>query len=407
MGIRQHIPEQVRLQRFLRVLRNQNLEGHPQLLTRLGAVQLLLYLLHHEAVAQGLLGGHIGGLVQHRVHRGQAIFLEHLLEVELLRECLIIGDGNGRQVPLREGLQNPVLQGLGVQVTAGLATAKNQRLAVFRDDGGLLLSGFPLIATQVRALPLHLGSGLGQGAFQVRTQLIDRILNIALIQGQKICRLHGVGAEGSLRPGARPVKHVAVPPVLVRSLSHRLGVQPDLGIFRGQHQVPVLQVNHQGLSIQALGLGLQGLGGLFLGHAAQIEVQGIYIVENKAVVPGIAPQEEAQAQHHHSQHSGHRNGCNFQPLFSPRLRLLRPGGLPVRPASSRLGHTLKIRLQPRPLLGGAATRLCKLTLFDIHRSYLQRMWLRLFFSGPLLAPLGLQLFYHNFDGMQLHFPFNM
>ena len=90
-----------------------------------------------------------------------------------------------------------------------------------------------------------------------------------------------------------------------------------------------------------------------------------------------------------------------------RLRLLRPGGLPVRPASSRLGHTLKIRLQPRPLLGGAATRLCKLTLFDIHRSYLQRMWLRLFFSGPLLAPLGLQLFYHNFDGMQLHFPFNM
>lgn len=80
---------------------------------------------------------------------------------------------------------------------------------------------------------------------------------------------------------------------------------------------------------------------------------------------------------------------------------------PVRPASSRLGHTLKIRLQPRPLLGGAATRLCKLTLFDIHRSYLQRMWLRLFFSGPLLASLGLQLFYHNFDGMQLHFPFNM
>ena len=164
---------------------------------------------------------------------GQAIFLEHLLEVELLRECLIIGDGNGRQVPLREGLQNPVLQGLGVQVTAGLATAKNQRLAVFRDDGSLLLSGFPLIATQIWALPLHLGGGLGQGAFQVRTQLIDRILNIALIQGQKICRLHGVGAEGSLRPGARPVKHVAVPPVLVRSLSHRLGVQPDLGIFRG------------------------------------------------------------------------------------------------------------------------------------------------------------------------------
>ena len=74
MGIRQHIPEQVRLQRFLRVLRNQNLEGHPQLLTRLGAVQLLLYLLHHEAVAQGLLGGHIGGLVQHRVHRARQYF---------------------------------------------------------------------------------------------------------------------------------------------------------------------------------------------------------------------------------------------------------------------------------------------------------------------------------------------
>lgn len=90
-------------------------------------------------------------------------------------------------------------------MTAGLATAKNQRLAVFRDDGSLLLSGFPLIATQIWALPLHLGGGLGQGAFQVRTQLIDRILNIALIQGQKICRLHGVGAEGSLLLGARPV----------------------------------------------------------------------------------------------------------------------------------------------------------------------------------------------------------
>jgi len=386
MGIRQPVPEQIRLQRGLGVLRNQDLERHPQFLSRLRFIQLLLHILYHKPIAQGLLGGRISGLIQYRIHRRQAMLLENLLQIQLLRQNLVIGNDNGRQIAQRIGIQHPVPESLGIQMPPRRAAAKHQSLAVFGDDGRLpRLTGLLFIAAQIRTLPLHLDRGLGQGALQICAQLIHSVLNVTPIQRQVLRRLHRMGAQGRFRPGTGAIKHVAVPPILAGGLRQGLGIQANLGIFRRQHQVPVLKPDDQRLAIQGLGLFCQGRGGLLLGHAAQVHIQGIYIVKNQTIVPGIAPQKSSQPQNHHRQHSRYGNHHDLPPFAPLGLRVLLLPRLPVWRATGRLGHPLKIRFQPRPLLGGTAPGLCKLTLFDIHRSYLQRILLRLFFPVPLLG----------------------
>ena len=108
----QNIPEQILLQQSLPLLRIENLEIHLDRLPFPCAVQLLLHLVQRKAVSQNLLAGHIGRLIQHRIHRLQAIALVNRRQIHLIRESLLIGNRNGMQIHLLIRRHNPAVQSL-------------------------------------------------------------------------------------------------------------------------------------------------------------------------------------------------------------------------------------------------------------------------------------------------------
>ena len=361
----QHILEQIRLQGGLGVLRHQNLVLHLQAAALRQRVQLQLNLLRNEAIAQRLLGGHIGLLVQNGVHRLGAILLKYLCEIQSLRLHLVISNGDGAQVSGPVGLQNPVIQSVRIQVTAGNTRLNAHNLAVLHIEGALsgqdcnltLLGIFlrlPVGAVrqgifgEIRLCALHGDGGLGQSALNPGAQLIHRLPDIGGVQAEIIRYVNGVGGEGCGGTGLGPLEHVPVPAVFISSLGHRLGIQAGPRILRGEHQRPVLQLNSQALGIEGTGLIRNRPGRLLLGHALQIHIQSIDIFENQAVVPGVHIEEHpGSGQNHNQESSQHNEQLLFPAAGALRLLVL------VIP-----GHAAEFLLQPLPLHGGTAlTRL--------------------------------------------------
>ena len=201
------------------------------------------------------------------------------------------------------GVQHLVIHGLGIEANARGTQGDDQSLG-----GGFFVK---FVRRQLRFFPFQTVAGLGQSAAGVLGVGIQGAADIVRVQVQIGQQSNDVllGAGSGiglllLRLGSRAA-------VVVGGFHGGFGVQRGFGVLGTQAQLGAGQVDdHVGFAEGLAGGLLHGADGLAFGHAADVDIGEIYVVQNFVVI-GVRGAEQENGHHADQQHQ-YQGACRSQ-----------------------------------------------------------------------------------------------